>query len=137
MTTYVEARDAIVTLVSTNLGTDYPDLELEWENTVLVDLDAVGDRFLKIEVDIDGADQLTMDAPVQHQTWGLLHFTLMVKEGSGIRDTLILLQYLGDMAKYTQIEGVWLGTPTPGPRRARDGWRSYELSIPFEFDSFP
>lgn len=139
MATMLQVRDAIVTLVHNDLTATYPTLPVFWENTLEVDLDALTeDRFLRIEVEFSGANQLTIDAPVQRKTWGLIYCTLLAREGSGVRDTLAILDHLSTTLAYQYLlsNKLFLGTPTPGPRRAKDGWRSYELSVPFEFDSF-
>lgn len=138
MTTLLQARDAIVSFLSADLSANQPDLPVFWENTLEVDMDTVGERFLRIEIDFDGAQQMTINGPdVHHKTWGLVHCTLMVKEGAGIRTTLALLDYLTTLTAYKYLLGtaVFLGTPMPGPRRAKDGWRSYDLSVSFEFDT--
>lgn len=135
MTTLVQSRDAIVALINTALSADYPTLKVFYENTLSVDLDTVGDRFVRVEVDFDDAAQLTINNNPEHRTYGSLYFTIFVKDGLGVRDTLVLMQYLSDVVKFKQTATYVFGTPRPGKRDARGGWHSYELVCPFWLDS--
>ena len=135
MTTFVECRDAIVTLIHTSLQTQHPGLPVFWENTLSIDLDTVGERFIRIEVDFDDAHQLTINGNPEHRTYGTVYFTVFGKEGTGVRETLALFQSLTDVVKFKQDARYVFGVPTPGRRDAQAGWRSYELRAPFWFDS--
>lgn len=135
MTTYVEARDAIVGLVHPAWVSAYPAVPVFYENTLRVDMDKVGDSFLRVEVDFDDARQMTVNDAPEHATYGTLYLTLFAKDGTGVRDTLGCFDYLTDLAKFKTITGVRFGAPTPGRRTYKDGWRSYELRVPFWFYS--
>lgn len=135
MTTFVEARDAIVTLIHNALQAQLPDLPVFWENTLTVDLDVVGSPFLRIEIEFDDARQLTINDMPEHRTYGTVFFTVFVKEGTGMRQTLVLFDTLANLVKFKTSNRFVFSTPTPGRRDARDGWVSSELRAPFFFDS--
>lgn len=135
MTKFVEARDSIVEYLSTNLATDRPALPLFWENTVEVDLDTVGSTFVRIEVEFNDAMQLTINGLPEHETSGLVFFTVFAKQGSGTRSVLELFDYLSDLVKFKRATNFQFTVPRPGRREARGGWASYELVVPFSFNS--
>lgn len=135
MTTFVQSRDAIVTLIHTALQAQHPDLPVFWENTLTVDLDTVANPFLRIEIDFDDAHQLTINDMPEHRTYGHVYFTVFAKEGTGSRNALVLFDSLSDLVKFKSDARFVFGVPTPGRRDARDGWVSYELRAPFFFDS--
>lgn len=133
MTTFVQARDDLAALISTGLtGIGVP---VFWENTLSVDLDKVGDRFIRIEIDFDTARQLTMNGAPIHETMGEIYFTVFSKEGLGTRATLALLDTISSVAKYQLTGRVKTLTPSPGKKDYRDGWYSQELRVPFRFNS--
>ena len=134
MTTLVEARDALAAFIHTNWTAQYPTTPVYWENALRVDLDQVGSMFLRVEIEFNDALQMTFnDVPIR-RTFGALYLTLFVKDGEGVRAALACLDYLTNIAKYQRVGGVILKTPTPGRRTYKDGWRSYELYVPFLFD---
>lgn len=135
MTTYVEARDAIVGLVNGAWPAEYPDDPVFYENALRVDLDEVAGSFLRVEIEFDDARQSTVGVAPQHRVYGAAHFTVFTKDGAGVRHVLERLQFLTDVAKFQSISGVRMQAPRPGPRGYKDGWRSYELRVPFWFDS--
>lgn len=50
MTTYVQARDTLVTKIDDALTSSYPTLKVFWENTTEVDTNTVGNNFVQVEV---------------------------------------------------------------------------------------
>lgn len=136
MTTFVEARDSIVSLIHTALQNNHPTLPIFWENTLEVDLNAVGNLFVRIELDFDDAMQMTINDIPEHQTFGTVYFTVFMKEGTGTRESLILMQSFTDVVKYQMTPTFVFTTPRPGKKDGpRDGWISQELVAPFWFDS--
>ena len=134
MSTYTQCRDAIVALLHGDIAVDYPTLPVFWENTVAVDLDKVGDKFVRIELEFDDAEQLTVNGSPWHRTYGTVYFTLMVKDGTGTRSVLELYEYFTNLVKFKGATHYQFEVVRPGKRDARDGWRSYELCAPFWFD---
>lgn len=131
MTTLVQCRDDIVAFIHGNI----PGVPVYWENTLAVDLDEVGDRFVRVEIDFDGAKMLTMDGPQIHQTEGVIYFSIFSKEGTGTRSTLALMDTISNLAKYHLTTRVRTFTPTPGRSYLKDGWHMQELRVPFEINS--
>ncbi len=135
MTTFVEARDVVVTLIHTALQTDRPTLPVFWANTKVVDLDTVGSLFLRVEVEFTDARQLTINNDPEHRTYGMVYFSVFSKEGTGDRATLDLFEYLTNVVKFQRSANYTFLTPRPGRREARSGWVSAELHAPFQFES--
>mgnify|MGYP000320669470 FL=1 len=135
MTTYVEARDSLVTLINTSLSTDYPALEVIYENTIKVDMNSVSDMLVLISIDFLGARQATIETRPHSRVLGEVTFRLIFKDGSGTRVALQLFDYLTTLFNSKQIGGVTTRVPSPGKKQIIDEWSSYDLFVPFIFDS--
>lgn len=133
MSTYVEARDAIVTLLNTRFQVDKPDLTVVWDNVASVDIDSVSTPFVRIEIEFDDAKQLTINDVPEHQVYGAVTFTIMTKEGLGTRAILDLMQYLSDVVRYKNLTKCVFETPRPTSRITKSGWVSFDLRAPFFF----
>jgi hypothetical protein len=131
MTTYVEARDAIVSYFDPAWATAFPNVPVFYENTTQVDLDSVGASFVTVGVDYTDSKRLDIDPAPATRTWGEVILRLFVKEGGGIRSTLAMQDTLTGLMKYRKLGGVTLDCPTPGRKQARDGWQSIDLRVPF------
>ena len=134
-TTYVNARDAIVAHFNTQWTSAYPTVPAFYENTVAVDLDTVGDRFVRLEVDFDDARQFDIDlAPVPSQVvYGNIIARIFFKEGTGMRAALQMVDTLNAMLSFKTLSGVYSGVPTVGPKATKGGWMSFSLRAPFKF----
>jgi hypothetical protein len=135
MTTYAESRDAVVTLIVSGLQATHPTLPVFWENTKQVDLDAVGNMLLKVAINFDDALQLTVNGDPEHETHGYVSFTLLMKEGAGTREGLVVFQSLTDLVKFKRSAKYTFGVPTPGRKDSRQGWVGWDLLAPFSFNS--
>lgn len=135
MTTLVQARDSLVSHLANHLAVDYPTLPVFYENTTQVDVNTVSSPFLRVQIDFLSARQVSIEWTPQHRTLGELLFSVACKEGHGTREALTLFDYLADLVAFRTVGGVTLGTPTPGKKRPLAGWVTYELYVPFIFDS--
>lgn len=135
MTTYVDARDALISRLHSNWPTAYPTVPVYYENNESVDMDAVGSAFLKVELAFDDAEQASVEATPLMRVRGMLILGIMAKEGTGTRGGMAYLDYLVGLFKHQNLSGVQTGTPTPGHRESHDGWHLQELYVPFWFHS--
>lgn len=136
MATLVSAREACVLLIHGPFQTAHPDVPVFWENTLRVDLDQVGDIFIKCAVDFDDAAQLTINDVPEHRTFGTFLVTVFYKEGTNNVKALQVAQTISELVKYRLTSDVKFWTPTPGRKDERDGWVSQDWSVGFYFDSF-
>lgn len=137
MTTYVEAREALVTKINADLGADYPLLKVFYENTEKVDVNEVGDQFVEVQIDFLESRQATLEIFPKRRVLGEVTFTFSVKEGQGTKVTLGLYDYLCSRLEHKALGGVVLRTPTVGRKMNRDGWFISRFHVPFLFDSTP
>lgn len=135
MTTYVQARDSIATLLASDFSANLPDLPVFWENTLEVDLDTVGDTFMRVLIDFDEAMKMTELGAPEHRVHGEVIFTVLTKEGKGTRHVLVLFDHITNVVKYCNTSKVQFQTPMPGRKDGRDGWLSFDLRAPFYFDT--
>lgn len=134
MTTYVEARDALVTHLNTGFAT-YPTMPVFWENTKQVDLASVVSPFVRVEINFTDCVDLTMnDIPIDEDT-GEVSISILYKEGEGTRAGLALWDFLKPYMKHKSLSGVKTYTPHPGRKQESAGWVLTELVVPFSFNS--
>lgn len=131
MTTYVGARDAIVSFIETNFSA----IPRFYEDAQTVDLDAVSGTFLKIGVEFVDAHQASIGLQPLDRTLGLIYFCVFSKEGNGGRAALQVFDTLKQAVQYQRIGGVQLEAVRPGDVERKDGWVNRELLVPFWFDS--
>lgn len=132
MTTYTEARNSIVQLVTETLAVSVP---VFWENTLEIDLDKVGDHFIKVQVDFDDSTQMTINDHPERRVYGEVVFTLMSKGGTGTLTRLGLIDSIENVVSFTRTTKVQFEVPRVGRKQERDGWVSQDFRAPFFFDS--
>lgn len=133
MTTYVQARDAIVAYIDPAWKLAYPAVKVFYENTTHIQLDKVGPCFLTVSINFTDTLRQGIDRAPMSATYGEVTFRLFAKEGQGIRTTLQMLDALTAMVKYQELSGVTLDCPSPGRKTSKDGWTSQDLAVPFSF----
>ncbi len=133
MTTYVEARDAIVT--QTELWKlVFPSYPIFYDNTTEVDMDKAGECFLQVEIDFQDSVQSDLDlGNIGTTSTGEIVFNIFYKKNSGTRATLQRLQTLINLFELKNLSGVITEVPRFGQKRKLGNWVSQELLVPFEF----
>lgn len=132
---YVGARTAIVSYLSPALALAYPAMPVFYENTTKIDLTKAADLFLIVDISFDAAKQVTIEASPVTRVLGSIVLRVVVKEGKGTVQSLTLFDYLTDLMKHKNLGGLTLKTPKPGKKATPAGWASYDLFVPFQFDS--
>lgn len=138
MTTYTQARDLLVAELNTAWAATYPSVPIFYENTLSVDLDTVGDMFVKVSIDFEDAFQSDIDLdPVPgHQVEGAMTLTMFLKEGRGSRSVYQVFDFVANnLTLRPLVNSVHLGVPSPGRKMSKDGWVTHEFFVPFSFYS--
>lgn len=134
MTTYVEARDALVTYLHTAWTTAYPTVPIYYEDTVAIALDLIPNgEFVTVSIAFTDNIRQDIDAAPISRTYGEVTVRVFSKAGGGVRRTLSLFDYLTALLKYRTLSGVTLESPVAGKSQSRDGWSSRDLSTDFYF----
>lgn len=133
MTTYVQAREALVTHLNTSFTATYPSIPMFYENTTQVNLDAVGNAFVAVSINFTDAMRLNIDSNPKCRSNGELSVRIFAKEGQGVTTSLGLIDYLTDLMKFQELSGVTTETPFPGKKEQKDGWLYTDLIVPFFF----
>ena len=133
MTTHVQARDTIVSLIQPNWTATYPNVPIYYEDTTAISLDLLGTHFLLVSINFTDAIRQDIDPSPTTRLYGEISLRLFSKEGSGVRTTLGFMDYLASLLKYRLLNGVTLGVAMPGKRVSRDGWTSTDLNVEFSF----
>lgn len=136
MPTLKQARSAIVARVKTHWDAAYPAVKLYYDNTLPADAEVDSlDAFVVCEIRFGGAQQINLSSTPAHRTSGWVVFTALVREGAGSSRALEYLDSLSGAMKFAEFGGVVTEAPAPGRPLTEEGWFSYDLSIPFRFDS--
>lgn len=130
--TYVAARDALITAFNTAWSTSYPLIPVQYENHA-VDADKVGDVYLRVGVEFDAADQMSIELNPLTRVWGQLCVGIMSKEGQGTRSSMAYADFIINLFKYQNLSGVIVGAPAFGHKESHDGWHYQEILVPFRF----
>ncbi len=133
MPTLVQARDALVTHIHTQLQAVLPTLPVFYENTTSVDVNTVGDRFLQVGIDFEDTLLATVSSDLVDHVTGYIGFRLFAKEGTGTRTNLEAFDLLNTAMRHRTLGGVTTGSCRPGRKEQRDGWLSMEFGVPFEY----
>lgn len=133
MSTYVQARDSLISYLDPLVTAALPTLPVFYENTTKVDLDKVGDMFIAISVVFDDAQGLEINASPQTMVWGEVIFKIFTKAGVGTRRSLEVFDALISIMKYKFLSHANTECPTPGKKVTKDGWTSADLNVPFYF----
>lgn len=130
---YVQARDALISHLHNSWTDDFPDVPVVYDNAEVVDLDTVGDSFLRVSLTFEHAEQATLGATPIQKISGNLYIYIYSKVGAGTRSGLTYLDYLSSLFKFQNLSGVQVGTPSPIHKEARDGWHFQLVGVPFFF----
>lgn len=133
MTTLVQARDAIVAHIHAQLQAVLPTLPVFYENTTAVDVNAVGDRFLQVNIDFEDVNLATVSSDYMDRVAGYIGFRLFAKAGTGTRTTLETFDLLNAAMRHRTLGDVTTGSCHPGRKEERDGWLSLDLGVPFSY----
>lgn len=136
MTTYVQARDALVSHFHTGWSTAYPSIPAFYENAQSIDLDNHTAGFVKFDIDYEASFQASMEQVPITRVQGHVYITLATLEGTGTRTLAGYLDTLTTLMKYQSLSGVQTGAPSPMRSELSEGWYFQELAVPFWFDLY-
>jgi len=131
--TYVDARDALVAYLVANWPVAHPTIPVYYENQETVDLDTVGDAFLKIEITYPYARQSSVELKPMTRVDGLLMIDIWARAGTGTRGGMVFYDYLHTLFAYKNLSGVQIAAPTQDKPAIQSGWHQQQMAIPFVF----
>lgn len=136
MPTLKQARAALISRVNTYWQTAYPAVKMYYDNAFPKDAEVDKlQSFVLCTIHFTGGEQMNIAPAPHHRTRGRLVFTAAVRVGSGSSKALDYLDGLSTNLKFAQFTGITMTTPLVGLPVTDDGWFSYDLSVPFFFDS--
>lgn len=134
---YVTARDNLVSQINGNFTTTHPTIPIFYENTTTVDLDTVGDNFVRVQIDFTDAMQADIDMTAKpgQVVYGEALIMIFAKDGTGLRTTLGLVDYFASLMAFENLSGVYVDVPRQGRKVVNSGWMSTSIEVPFRFYS--
>ncbi len=133
MTTFTQARDAIVQALQDSWPAAYPTVPVFYDNAIPKDLDLLTE-FLDCEIDFVESQQADIGPTPLMRSHGLLCLTLGVKAQSGYRTSLVRADFLSDTFRFSKKQGVNFQAPHLSNPAQTNGWFLTELMVPFFFD---
>lgn len=133
MTTFAQARDAVVEDVATLWPAAYPTVPLFFDNGPAADLDKI-DEFLACQIAFSTSAQREIGPAPAMRTYGSVTFVLGVKAMKGYKVSLGRADYLSNLYRFSVNQGVIFGSPHLLPPSEKKGWFLTELVVPFYFD---
>lgn len=126
----------MISRVNTYWQGAYPAVKMYYDNAYPEDaeIDTL-QSFVLCSIQFSGGSQMNLAAAPDHRTRGRLVFTAAARSGAGSSKVLEYLDGLINNLKFAQFSGLTAGAPMVGLPITRDGWFSYDLSVPFFFDS--
>ena len=135
MTTRVEARTEIVQLFQTNLVANFPGVPFFWDDTTAVDLDQVGDLFVRVAITFQESEELTIDPGREMRRNATASVFVFQKEGSPQTPALQIFDTLENVVRFVASTKVRLQSPVQRGPESRQGWTSRGVDVPFYFDT--
>lgn len=136
MPTLKQVRASLISRVAAYWQATYPAVKMYYDNAYPKDaeIDKL-QSFVLCSIRFSGATQMNIAPTPGHRTYGKLVFTAATRVGSGSSKVLEYIDGLSDNLRYAQIDGLIIGVPSAGVPITQDGWFSYDLNVPFLFDS--
>lgn len=135
MTTRVEARSEITSVLSTNLAGNFPGIPFFWDDTVAVDLDKVGDRFVRVNTAFLDTEEMTVDPGREMRRHGVVSIFVFQREGQPQGPALAVLDTVDTVVRFVPTAKVRFEAPVERRPETRNGWTSRGIDIPFYSDT--
>lgn len=135
MTTKVQARDLIVSMIEDEVKPLVGATEVFYEKTKKIDLDNVASPFIRARVTFENARQASVELKPLRRNYGALLMVLMFKEGVGHRSALGIIDQLDQVVGPRNLSGVQMEVPVTTEARTQAGWEGYEVRVNFYFDT--
>lgn len=136
MPTLKQVRASLISRVNTYWQGAYPAVRMYYDNAYPADaeIDKL-QNFVLCSIQFAGGAQMNLATAPNHRTHGRLVFTAAARSGAGSSAVLGYLDGLLANLKFAQFDSLTLGVPAVGIPMTRDGWFSYDMTVPFFFDS--
>lgn len=133
MTTYAQARDAVVNTLLTVWPVQFPNVPVFYDNADAPDQDQLSE-FLGCSVDFMRSAQREIGTRPIMRSYGTASFVIAVRASEGYRISLTRADILSDRFRFSAHDGVTFQAPHLLPPVGREGWFFTELIVPFYFD---
>ena len=135
MTTRVEARTEIASVLQANLAGNFPGLPFFWDDTVAVDLDKVGDRFVRVNTAFLDTEEMTVDPGREMRRHGVVSIFVFQREGQPQAPAPAVLDTVDTVVRFVPTAKVRFEAPVERRPETRNGWTSRGIDIPFYSDT--
>ena len=135
MTTRVEVRTEIASVLQANLAGNFPGLPFFWDDTVAVALDKVGDRFVRVNTAFLDTEEMTVDPGREMRRHGVVSIFVFQREGQPQAPALAVLDTVDTVVRFVPTAKVRFEAPVERRPETRNGWTSRGIDIPFYSDT--
>lgn len=131
--TPADARDNLVAQLEG--GWDTGAVPVFYENATDVNLTTVGNYFLRAEIEWVGSSQADVSPTPFERTRAVWVLWLLAKESLGTRQALVYSETLRALFRFKNFGGVHTQEARLENGPVQAGWASFEIRVPFYFDS--
>jgi hypothetical protein len=131
VTTRVEARTEIASVLKANLAGNFPGLPFFWDDTVAVDLDKV----VRVNTAFLDTEEMTVDPGREMRRHGVVSIFVFQREGQPQGPALAVLDTIDTVVRFVPTTKVRFEAPVERRPETRDGWTSRGIDIPFYSDT--
>ena len=136
MPTLKQVRASLIGRVNTYWQAAYPSVKIYYDNAYPEDAEVDKlQSFVLCSIQFTGGMQMNLAPMPDHRTYGRLVITAAARSGAGSSKVLEYLDGLVGNLRFAQFDGLMVGAPIVGVPITKDGWFSYDMSLPFFFDS--
>ena len=122
-------------MLKANLEGNFPGLPFFWDDTVAVDLDKVGDRFVRVNTAFLDTEEMTVDPGREMRRYGVVSIFVFQREGQPQAPALAVLDTVDTVVRFVPTAKVRFEAPVERRPETRNGWTSRGIDIPFYSDT--
>lgn len=126
---YVTIRDNIVNTLDAGWVT--PGVKVFYGNAEEIDLNEVGDAFIRCKIRFQDARQMDVAENPSKRIVGVLNIEVLTRETLGTRVVLGYMDTLSNLFDFKNLGGVQMQAAAVGDTYDKDGWSLTPLKVPF------
>lgn len=129
----VPIRDSLVNVVAVPFAAAYPGVPLVVDNAPF-DRNSPPPMWVEYEIKWGGGNQVGMSANPKTRIHGWIYVTVWVKENTGSKVALAVVDWFNSQLAYAAVPGVHLQAPEPESPTPPTGWYMEQLKLYFYSD---
>jgi hypothetical protein len=126
-------RESLIGLVRNDYIAAYPTIPIVFDNAPF-DRNNPPAQWVEYEIKFSGGSQIALAALPKTRIHGFLYVTVWVREGTGSKTALTMLDWFAARLQYRAANRVQLQAAEPVPDSSPSGWYCEQLKLYFYSD---